>query len=539
MTVPVVFSGASLLSAVLWLSGYTAAGYAGLALTTLPGTWLALIWLPSGIGLAAVWALGYRIGLPLVAVGSVIINAGGIFGVRPPSVSLPEALMLLAAVAALDTVQTAVAARLWGQCGPSGPVADVRRGVVTLPSGGSCLTWSLPLLGRFVLAALAAPALTCWALVLLSHVMGYAPPVNTAGMLWETAMLSVADALGIVLLTPALTGLLRGLASGRGQWALGEDVGSALGYALLALVPVGLALQVPEALALLAPALALALLRHRLLGVSLAGMLAALAVMVLAVHGVFPGSGVAGVTLYHLNLTVLCLALTLLLLGVACEQMHQERQLLADRVALRTHELSEALAMAERMGQTDLLTGLGNRRALQDCLMHEAAVASRRPGTEDPDLSLVVVNLDGFRHLNEQYGAALGDRVLIAAAEVLAQLCRGTDTLFRSSAGEFTLICRSTPEEGALVLARKLAAAVSGLTLPVHDSRGDSELPSFLAGLTGATDLTAARGEIIRLSACFGIASLRVGEEWEHWQRRADEALQEARSEGTGRIRIG
>lgn len=536
MTVPLAFSGASLLSALLWLAGYTAAGYAGLALTTLPGTWLALIWLPSGIGLAAVWALGYRIGLPLVAVGSVLINASGIFGVRPSTVSVPEALLLLAAVAALDTVQTAVAARLWGQCGPSGPVAAARRGAA-LPSGGSCLAWSLPLFGRFAGAALAAPALTCWALVLLSHAMGYAPPVNTAGLLWEAAMLSVADALGIVLLTPALTGLLRGLASGRGHWALGEDVGSALGYALLALVPVALALQVPQALALLAPALALALLRHRLLGVSLAGTLAALAVMVLAVHGVFPGAADGGAMLDRLNLTILCLALTLLLLGVACEQMHQERQLLADRVALRTHELSEALAMAERMGQTDLLTGLGNRRALQDCLIHEAAVASRRAGPDDPDLSLVVVNLDGFRRLNEQYGAALGDRVLVAAAGALGHLCRGTDTLFRSSAGEFTLICRSTPEEGALVLARKLAAAVSGLALPVEDRPADGELPSFLAGLTGAADLTTARGEILRLSACFGIAALRAGEDWEHWQRRADEALQEARSEGLGRIR--
>lgn len=538
MAAPVVFSGASLLSAVLWLAGYTAAGYAGLALTTLPGTWLTLVWLPSGIGLAAVWALGARIGLPLVALGSLLINASGIFAARPPAVSVPEALLLLVAVAALDTVQTAVAARLWGLCGPSGLRGDPRQ-TAPLPSSGSCLTWSLPIYGRFALAAVAGPALTCWALVLLAHASGYAPAADTAGLLSETVMLTVADALGIVLVVPALAGLLRGLASARGHWALGEDVGSALGYGLLALVPVGLALEVPEALALLAPMVALALLRHRLLGVALASLFAALSVMVLAVHGVFPGDGDADVSLDRLNLIILCLTLTLLLLGVACEQMHQERQLLADRVALRTHELSEALAMAERMGQTDLLTGLGNRRALQDCLMHEAAVASRRPGGEDPDLSLVVVNLDGFRRLNEQYGAALGDRVLVAAAEALSHLCRGTDTLFRSSAGEFTLVCRSTPEDGAAVLARKLAAAVSALSLPVQEPRAESDLPAFLAGLTGATDLTVPQGERIRLSACFGIAALRSGEDWEHWQRRADEALQEARSEGVGRIRTG
>lgn len=537
----VLFSGTSLVAAILWLAGYTAAGYAGLALTTLPGTWLALIWLPSGLGLTAVWMLGTRLGLPLVMLGSLLVNVSGIFAARPSDLPVPAATLLLLAVAAVDMVQTALAARLWGQCGPYGLMGGSATALRDTGPGGEkpLLIWSLPVYGRFVLAALAAPAATCWILVLLARSGGYVPLTGLPQLLWDTLQLTIADSLGIVLVTPALTGLIRAVLSRRADGGLGEDAGAALGFGLLALAPVGLALQVPQALTLLAPVIALALLRHRLPGVALAVGFSSLALMILAAHGVFPGDMDADVPVDSLNGIILCLALTVLLLAVACEQMHQERRLLADRVALRTHELSEALAMAERMGQTDLLTGLGNRRALQDCLLHEAAVAARRPAGDEPDLSVIVVNLDRFRSLNERYGAATGDRVLMAVSGALSHLCRGTDTLFRSSAGEFTLICRSTPEDGALVLARKLSAAVQALRLPVQDGRHDGDLPPFLAGLTGATDLTAEREETLPLSACFGVAALTPGEDWEHWQRRADEALQEARAEGPGRIRAG
>lgn len=559
MSGPAAHSAVPAVFGVLWVAVYAAAGYAGLAVLTFPGTWLALIWLPSGIGLAAVWSRGLSGGLPLVGMGSLLVNAGGILAQRPDAVPLPMAFLLVIAVAGIDMVQTGLAARLWG-C--------FRRESAGMPGSGSAgrgeshvAIWSLPVFGRFVLAVVLAPLLTCWSLVTLSHGFGFAAGVGGGWpvILQESLMLSLSDSLGMILVAPLLITAL--WAAGRGSlFSGGHDIASAIGLGFLALVPVALAVEMPSALILLVPALALSLLRYRMLGVAAGVVLSGLMILVLAAEQVGPfavGDGAAGFA--RIGLMAAVGALTVLMLGVACEQMHSERQVLADRVALRTHELSEALAVAERLGHVDLLTGLGNRRALQLCLEHEIAVLGRRipaeatagataadSGEAGGALSLLVLDIDRFRALNDTHGPVVGDRALVGVAQALSGICRTTDTLFRSGGGEFSIVCRSTPQQGAAVLARKVMDIVAALSVPVKEAASPTGLPPFLEGLVAGAGRSSASGgedlpedQAVRLSVCCGIAVARPGEDWEKWQRRADEALHLAKSEGRGRVRAG
>lgn len=143
----------------------------------------------------------------------------------------------------------------------------------------------------------------------------------------------------------------------------------------------------------------------------------------------------------------------------ALHGMAAENQRLTAANLVAHQETATAYAALERAvhaSRTDALTGLLNRLALWDRLEHDLDLA-RRHGTL---LAVCFVDIDGFKHVNDSLGHAVGDQLLQAIARALVGAVRASDTVCRLGGDEFVVFAPiGTPEDGAQ-LARKLAEAV-------------------------------------------------------------------------------
>ncbi len=133
----------------------------------------------------------------------------------------------------------------------------------------------------------------------------------------------------------------------------------------------------------------------------------------------------------------------------------------------------EATRSAERLSLSDDLTGLPNRRALQNAL-RAALTAPTRPGEE---VAVLVLDLDGFKSVNDGFGHAAGDAVLIQVAHRLRSAL-GDTLLARTGGDEFAVLLPRTTPERALAVGDEVVAAsqgdlrVLGLAAPVRASVG-------------------------------------------------------------------
>jgi diguanylate cyclase (GGDEF)-like protein len=124
------------------------------------------------------------------------------------------------------------------------------------------------------------------------------------------------------------------------------------------------------------------------------------------------------------------------------------------------------LALAEARAATDALTGLPNRRAVQDALKRMIAQSGR---TLAP-MAVLLLDLDHFKQINDTYGHDRGDAVLAAVGEVLSGALRTSDFVGRNGGEEFIALLPDTGVEGAVEAAEKLRTAIGRLTLPGIDS---------------------------------------------------------------------
>ena len=134
----------------------------------------------------------------------------------------------------------------------------------------------------------------------------------------------------------------------------------------------------------------------------------------------------------------------------------------------------------EQLATTDGLTGLINHRTFQKQLIHEIERAKR---TSTP-LSLMLVDLDHFKKINDNYGHPMGDFVLKQIAAFLKQSVRNVDYVARYGGEEFAIILPDTSSEDAHMLATRMAAEVrkkemidQGIKLSVTFSIGISTYP--------------------------------------------------------------
>lgn len=124
-------------------------------------------------------------------------------------------------------------------------------------------------------------------------------------------------------------------------------------------------------------------------------------------------------------------------------------------------QLERGRAGFRKLSRRDPLTGVGNYRELHDAIAGQVA---RHTGSEQR-FSLVLVDLDDFKWINDEHGHLEGDRVLREVASVLVADSRGDDIVTRHGGDEFAVVAPRTNEGEADGLARCLEAAVSRLTV--------------------------------------------------------------------------
>ncbi|MDR3629894.1 MAG: GGDEF domain-containing protein [Desulfocapsaceae bacterium] len=161
----------------------------------------------------------------------------------------------------------------------------------------------------------------------------------------------------------------------------------------------------------------------------------------------------------------------------------------------------------ERASQ-DMLTGLANRRVFDERIkgMIESARRYKRP------LTMLSMDLDHFKDINDTHGHLAGDQVLKSVARVLTKAVRSTDLLVRMGGDEFLLVLDNTDSSSGQVLAERLCRAVDKL--------------NFRADKT------------IRLGISIGLAQLQDAENLGQWLERADDILYHAKASGRSRVAV-
>jgi diguanylate cyclase (GGDEF)-like protein len=155
---------------------------------------------------------------------------------------------------------------------------------------------------------------------------------------------------------------------------------------------------------------------------------------------------------------------------IAKDALASEAVVLAVERALEKWRLREEntrlLHELQRQSVTDELTGVGNRRSFDQAVQQEIARARRSVA----ELSLVLMDLDYLKHINDVHGHAAGDCVLTGFTARLRATSRGSDRLFRYGGDEFALLLGDTGAVGALAVAQRAVAAVA--REPVATERG-------------------------------------------------------------------
>jgi two-component system cell cycle response regulator len=149
-------------------------------------------------------------------------------------------------------------------------------------------------------------------------------------------------------------------------------------------------------------------------------------------------------------------------------QIHEANQKLIGR----NRELQRINEVFHQLSITDELTKLHNHRFFQDNLPREMSRAAR---TGEP-LSLILIDIDDFKGLNDHYGHSVGDAVLKKTADVMNGVVREMDLLARYGGEEFVLLASQTALDGAIAVAEKLRIAVSMARFSVVTLTGCSEL---------------------------------------------------------------
>ncbi|NVK17786.1 MAG: transporter substrate-binding domain-containing protein [Methylocystaceae bacterium] len=160
-----------------------------------------------------------------------------------------------------------------------------------------------------------------------------------------------------------------------------------------------------------------------------------------------------------------------------------------------------------RISSMDKLTNLKNRMALDDILITQFNQFDRykRP------FSVIILDVDHFKSINDTYGHLVGDEVLVAVAKIITSVSRSTDTTGRWGGEEFLILCPETDQEGTRTVAEHFREAIEGC---VFD-------------------------QDIRVTASFGVAEARLGESAQDLMKRADAALYKAKHNGRNQVCIG
>jgi diguanylate cyclase (GGDEF)-like protein len=160
--------------------------------------------------------------------------------------------------------------------------------------------------------------------------------------------------------------------------------------------------------------------------------------------------------------------------------------------------------LMEHRARTDALTGAFNRRGVEDAILR--GLAEWR--SHGKPLSLLILDVDHFKQVNDVHGHAAGDRVLSQLAALVQANIRGNDLFARWGGEEFVLLCRNSANPQAVAFAEKLRALVAGQDF----------------------------GNGLRVTVSFGVATLSQDEPLDRLFAAADAALYLAKGAGRNRV---
>lgn len=171
-------------------------------------------------------------------------------------------------------------------------------------------------------------------------------------------------------------------------------------------------------------------------------------------------------------------------------------------------QINIALELEKRelkeLAHQDYLTNSYNRLGLRNHV-YELTADARRNQT---DLSIVFMDLDNFKNVNDEYGHDVGDKILITFADLVRQNTRGNDIFGRWGGEEFILLCPQTPQSRAYQVAEKIRACV----------------------------MSQEWSEGLKITCSFGVAEMNPYEEITQLFKRADEALYDAKNTGRNKV---
>ncbi|MBT9383535.1 GGDEF domain-containing protein [Pseudooceanicola sp. CBS1P-1] len=171
--------------------------------------------------------------------------------------------------------------------------------------------------------------------------------------------------------------------------------------------------------------------------------------------------------------------------------------------------LGECFGAATRIeGGHDPLTRMLNRRFMDTILARELTLVRKT----DKRLTVLMIDIDNFKRINDRYGHAAGDTVLALCARAVMDAVRISDFVFRYGGEEFLLALVETSEAEALGMAERLRAAIGDLQIPLGD------------------------GELVRVTASVGLAEYKGHPDYLRLVKAADEALYRAKQNGRDRI---
>lgn len=163
--------------------------------------------------------------------------------------------------------------------------------------------------------------------------------------------------------------------------------------------------------------------------------------------------------------------------------------------------------LIQQLSQMDPLTNLFNRRSINQCLDQ-----LNHPVHEN--YALVLLDLDHFKHINDQYGHHKGDEALVKVSVILSQLLRGTDVVGRFGGEEFILILHHSSLEQAQQIAERCRSAIEQI------------------------ELFSDEGQRIQITASFGIAIAAAESRPQQLLSQADKALYQAKASGRNAVKI-
>jgi diguanylate cyclase (GGDEF)-like protein len=204
---------------------------------------------------------------------------------------------------------------------------------------------------------------------------------------------------------------------------------------------------------------------------------------------------------------VLGIAMTLMATGMVLVYLAgRERHIFDSFQKDQRLELEELARDLRFKASTDPLTGLANRSKLNHQLDQEIARAARYGGP----VAFIIYDVDHFKHINDNYGHTIGDKVLIELSSLASENIRKIDVLARWGGEEFAIIVPETPANRAAELAQSLRAAIEAHIFP----------------------------EVGTITCSFGVAEYQPGDTAETLVERADKALYCAKVNGRNRVEM-